>query len=324
MQDLNIADAGFSYIIRCVAAYYEGTLYFFMFLAALAFCCLYKKDTVGKRMRQIFLPQFILMALTVYNPLFPVALNSIFDINKEYYRFLWMSPVIICIATVGALFTEWSGETAASDSGLHKADPSDSDMIKGNTRRVLAALAFSCILIAGGSFLYEESYIPSPNIYHMPSEIPKISEIIHEDADTEYPRAMFEYDYQMQIRQYDAGILLSVDREQYLRALTGEVDYDSAMEEGNYIDRLLAVVGLGIRIPEDRFASALKHTGTEYVVVSTKGGLIPYLKEAGLTVVGETENHTVMHYEPKEPQVFEKPDYSEVWRLTPQWYDFLL
>ena len=56
-----------------------------------------------KKMREIFLPQFLLMAVTVYNPVFPVALNSFFDVNKEYYRFLWMSPVIICIAAAGTI-----------------------------------------------------------------------------------------------------------------------------------------------------------------------------------------------------------------------------
>jgi hypothetical protein len=51
---------------------------------------------------------------------------------------------------------------------------------------------------------------------------------------------------------------------------------------------------------------------------------VDYLKGAGLTVVGETANHTILHYEPKEREDFELPDYSEVWRLTPQVYDFLL
>jgi hypothetical protein len=181
----------------------------------------------------------------------------------------------------------------------------------------------------------------------MPTEIPEISEDIHKDAESRlparlkeaeavredwepahsgkaYPKAMFEYDYQMQIRQYDAEILLSCDREQYMRAISGEVNYETAMEDGNYTDRLLAVTALGIRVDKERFISALEHTGTEYIVVTTGSGKVEYLKEAGLTVAGETENHTVLHYEPEEPRIFELAEYDEVWRLTPQWYDFLL
>ena len=386
MQDLNIAEAGFSYIFKCIRAYYEGNIYFILYIAALAFLSLAGSGYVKKRlspgngnttdgitprtsdrkMREIFFPQFIMMALTVYNPVFPVILNSFFDVNKEYYRFLWMSPVIICIAAaavvaacdytsgvqndtgktrynvfdyIAAREKKEAGETAAlDDSGAAVEVRSENSLhnTKSKTRTVLAIMYFVCLLIAGGSFLYKEGYILSPNRYHMPTEIPEVSRIIHEDADKRagviddsgkqsvYPRAMFEYDYQMQIRQYDAGILLTCDREEYLTAFSGEITTD--VDEGyrNYPERLLAVVALGLEIKQSRFLSALEHTGTEYLVVTSGSNIRDYLEDAGLTVVGETANHTVFHYEPDEPQEFELPDYSEVWRLTPQWYDFLL
>ncbi|MBQ9359646.1 MAG: hypothetical protein IJT96_01250 [Lachnospiraceae bacterium] len=321
MQSLNIADAGFFYIFKCIWLYYEGNIYFLLYLFSLFFLSFYGDGErkvytlfggrvfisahLSRRIREIFLPQFILMAVTVYNPLFPVVLNSFFDVNKEYYRFLWISPVIMCVAAAGAVIV-W-------------------DICGENKIRPYIAIVFIiCLLIAGGSYLYKDGYIVSPTIYHMPTEIPEVAEMIHADSDEEFPRAMLEYDYQMQLRQYDAGILLSCGREDYLRAVAGEVDIDSALEEDNYVDCLLAVVALGIELPEESFIDALEQTHTEYVVISTKGGMIPYLKNAGLTIVGETANHTVLHYEPEEPENFELPDYSEVWRLTPQWYDFLL
>ena len=318
MQSLNIADAGFGYIIKCIGLYYEGNVYFILYLISIAFLSVFgesgikgkplpaaMKEPSAVRLREIFLPQFVFMALTVYNPLFPVALNTFFDVNKEYYRFLWMAPIIICIAAAGSIIVfEYAGSS--------------------RIRRAASALLIICILVSGGTFLYKDGYIPSPTIYHMPTEIPEVSRLIHEDADEEYPRAMFEYDYNMMIRQYDASILLACDREAYMEAMGGGVTYESAMEEGNYIHRLLAVVGLGIRIPGDYLRSALENTHTEYVVVTNASGNVDYLKGAGLTVVGETANHTILHYEPKEREDFELPDYSEVWRLTPQVYDFLL
>lgn len=345
MQSLNIAEAGFGYIFKCIGAYYEGNIYFLLYVISLLFLSLagcerfdiLHKGSMGDkktalRMREIFLPQFIMMAVTVYNPVFPVVLNSFFDVNKEYYRFLWMSPVIICIAAAGAVTVcdFAGGENARATARIKTENPrhdnNTSAEQSGAVRIFAAAIFVICLLTAGGSFLYKDGYIASPNVYHMPTEIPEISEIIHEDAGEGFPRAMFEYDYQMQIRQYDAGILLSCDREQYMRALAGEVSYETATEDGNYIDCLLAVAALGIKIPEDDLISSLEHTGTEYIVMSTESGMVPYLEDAGLTVVGETANHTVMHYEPEEEEAeeFELPDYSEVWRLTPQWYDFLL
>ena len=353
MQELNIAEAGFGYIFKCIGAYYEGNIYFLLYIISLVFLALavcgkrWVSGAAGgaededrhagnrdmSRMGEIFLPQFIMMALTVY------------------YRFLWMSPVIICIAATGVLlifdFTGGEEQEEASEAvgkqddnafgeknrnkqkenGLHKS--------KSGFRTLPAVVFFFCLLIAGGTYLYRDGYIVSPNVDHMPTEIPEVAEIIHKDADqrlyfdsdtdreegvsptcgNEYPRAMFEYDFQMQMRQYDAGILLSCDREQYLRALAGEVTYDTALEDGNYTDRLLAAVALGIRIPEDDLVSALENTGTEYIVVSTMGGMIPYYMEAGLTVVGETANHTVLHYDLKDRKEFELADYSEVWKM---------
>ena len=305
MQGLHIADAGFSYIFRCIGLYYEGNVYFLLYIASLVFLSFAGGGQDRRRMREIFLPQFILMAITVYNPVFPVALNSFFDVNKEYYRFLWMTPVIICMAAAGTVMvTDLAGNPGFGRSGGGAG-------AAAAVRQWAAAVFILCLFAAGGSYLYKDGYIVSPTIYHMPDEIPGIAEMIHEDSDEEYPRAMFEYDYNMMIRQYDASILLSCDRETYLDAMAGNVTYDTAMEDGAYIDRLLAVVGLNIRIDEDRFISALEHTHTEYVVVTTEDGMVPYLKRAGLTVVGETED-------------FELPDYSEVWCLTPQVYDFLL
>lgn len=335
MQNLNIAEAGFGYIFKCICTYYEGNIYFLLYILSMAFLCIFGEKgrhpfpgegfpgiraENGRRMRELFLPQFILMVLTVYNPVFPVALNSFFDVNKEYYRFLWMSPVIISISAAGAvLVTEYS----SGISGNGSADDAGSEGRRAG-RSFVAFVFIICLLAAGGSFLYKDGYIVSPTVYHMPTEIPEVAEIIHENSDVEYPRAVFEYDYNMMIRQYDASILLVCDREAYLDAMAGKVTYDTAMEHGAYIDRLLAVVGLGIKIRQSRFISALDHTHTEFVVVTTSGGMVPYLKEAGLTVVGETANHTVFRHINEEPEVFEPADYSEVWRLTPQIYDFLL
>ncbi len=300
MQSLNINDAGFGYIFKCIGLYYEGNWYFLCYLAALAFILI----KGNKRLKELFLPQFIFMALTVYNPVFPVLLNTLFDVNKEYYRFLWMAPVAICISAVAVILV--------------------TDYAKGRLIKVAAFAFITCMLAASGKYLYEDGYIVSPNIYHMPTEIPEVSRIVHEDSEIEYPRALFEYDYNMLIRQYDGKILLSCGREAYLNAMSGALDYDTAMESESDADRLIAVVALNIRIPEEDFKDSLERTKTEYIVISTNNEIMGYLKDCGLKSVGETANHTVLHYDLKEPSEFKLPDYSEVWSLSPQIYDGLL
>ena len=66
-------------------------------------------------------------------------------------------------------------------------------------------------------------------------------------------------------------------------------------------------------IDRDKFLEGMDKTNTEYVVVSSGSRVLGYLKDAGLRVVGTTENHTVLHYDLKDPKIFEPADYSEVW-----------
>ena len=323
MQSLNIAESGFGYIFRCIGLYYEGNIYFVLYIVSVVFLSLVppvkgREQGVkcdGRRMREIFLPQFIVMALTVYNPVFPVALNSFFDVNKEYYRFLWMAPVITCISVAGTvLVTEYAPAEGAG---------------KNVARKGICTAFILLLLIAGGRWLYSDGYIVSPNIYHVPTEIPEVADIIHRDAISRepedlYPRAMMEYDYNMIMRQYDASILLACDREAYIDAITGVLDYETAMKDENYCNRLLAVVALGMRIPYDEFEKGLEETGTGYVVISKTNDMRQYLEVCGLEEVGQTENHVVMHYELKDYEPFTLADYHDLWYYNPEPIDFLM
>ena len=290
MQSLNIADAGFSYIFKCIGFYSEGCMYFILYLAALVFIIVKGERNI----KDIFVPSAVLMLITVFNPVFPVVLNSIFDVNKEYYRFFWMVPVIIEVSYAASLLvSEYAGTV---------------------TRKAILVLIISSVFVTAGTFVYKDGYVKAPNIYKMPTEIPEISEMIHNDSKVRYPRAMFEFDYNMQIRQYDASILLACDREAYINAISGTLTWKEISADENYYNRLLAVVALHQELSSKDFLEGLDQTNTEYVVVSSASPVLGYMEDCGLKVVGRTENHTVLHYDLKEPKEFELADYSEAWK----------
>ncbi len=295
MQTLNVNDAGFSYIFKCVGYYGEGTLYLLLYLAALILITV--KGT--KRERLIFLPQAVTALLTVFNPVFPVVLNRFFDVNKEYYRFLWMLPVICAVsfAVVNIVF----------------------DLSKNAVRGVIASLIFICIFGTAGNFIYENGYGRTENIYQMPGELLQVCDIIHRDSDAAFPKAMAEYDYSMQIRQYDASILLACDREQYIDAITKGVDSEVIHSDENYESRLLAVVGCGVRIDAGAFLEGLEKTGTQYIIVTKNSDIADFCEEIGLKKAGETANRSVYRYDLKEKKDFELADYSDVWEMQKIW-----
>lgn len=287
MQTLSISEYGFQYMQKCLEYYTENCACFLFYVMAL----IYIAVKGSRREKQIFLPGALLLLLSVFNPVFPVVINSLFDVNKEYYRLFWIPPVV--------LLTAWF---AAKIIGT----------VRG-VKKWFTAAALLAIVCISGSFVYKDGYIRAQNIYKMPTEIPEISQMIHEDSDVEYPRVMFEYDYQMLIRQYDAKILLPVDREGYINAVTGNLTMEEINAEENFYNRLLAVVALNIKIDKEEFLRGLDETNTEYVVVSTANNMNEYLVDAGLTLTGQTANHSVYHYDLKDPVLFELPDYSDVW-----------
>ena len=294
MQSINVAQEGIGYLWLCLREYSKGCLFVALFVLGLAFV-IAKGSTLEKK---VFLPQAVLLLITVYNPLFPVALNRFFDVNNEYYRFFWIAPVVILDAWVMVRLIL---------------------MAKGKLSAVLFA-AFAALIIFGGQFLYKDGYIPSPTFVKMPTEIPQICEMIHRDAEGRYdgdyyPRAICEFDYEMCLRQYDASIMLSCTREQYLTAVTGQLRSEDIISEEEFYSRLLTVMVHGNLIPASEFKKGLEKTGTEYVCVSTVNeALCDYLESrCSLRLVGKTANHSLYHYELEDGEGWRLPDYSDVW-----------
>lgn len=289
-----MTEKGISYLWLALATYAKGSIYMVLYVAALLF--LYTKGSEDEK--ECFIPQGVLLLLTVYNPLFPIVLNKFFDVNNEYYRFFWIAPVVLLISIILAKVCEQ----------------------KKGMLGVITVVISVLFLAAGGNFLYKDGYIKSPNIYKMPSEIPELAEMIHEDAkgryDGEYyPRAAFEYDYEMCMRQYDASIMLLCDREAYLNAVSGGLDGAAIIDDEKPYNRVLAVVALGQLLARSEFRKGLEATGTEYICISSANEDLCHYMENGMELrkVGETANHKLYHYELQENEGFRLPDYSDVW-----------
>ena len=288
MQTITVGEFGISYLSKCLQAYFEGCGYLVIYLLVIFWIAL-KGD---KKEQDIFLPPTIMLLISIFNPVVPVVMNHIFDVNKEYYRFFWILPIVFVLSY-----------------GCVKAV----DIAKG-FYKILAILGIAIVLVVTGSFVYKDGYVKSPNIYKMPTEIPEISEMIHNDSKSEYPRAIFEYDFEMSIRQYDPKILLTIGRDEYIYAISGYLQLDEILADENYYNRVLAVVALNIPIEEEEFIKGLEETNTRYVVVTKYNEMIcGYIEHCGLRLVGETANHKIYCWDSDTITDWELPDYSDVW-----------
>ena len=217
MQGLNVFEKGIGYLWACLSLYTGACAYLCLYAAALVYICL----RGSRREKEIFIPGSVFLILTVYNPVAPVILDKFFDVNNEYYRFFWLLPVIVLVPY---LFTKLIF-TAAK-----------------RTDRVIISLLILCICVVSGKFVYSDGIKLATNIYKMPDELIEISEIIHEDSTANYPKAFLEYEYNMQMRQYDPKILLTIDREDYLYAAGNAYTDEMLSDESHPQYRLLAAL----------------------------------------------------------------------------------
>ena len=118
----------------------------------------------------------------------------------------------------------------------------------------------------------------------------------------------------MQMRQYDAKMLLTIDREDYLYAVSNE--YTTEMIDSDEFPQYRLLAGL-IRyqnVEPEKIVEGLKLTNTEYVVLTTGSTMIPALKEEGLTEVKKTKGHTILKLDSEEIENIELIDYSNVYK----------
>lgn len=285
MQTLNVESIGMQYLQACLSYYTEQGSYYILYLAAILFLVI--KGT--KLERRMFIPGAILLLLSVYNPVFPVVLNHFFDVNKEYYRFFWIAPVIVVVPYVCTkiLF-----------------------MLTDQTKRYLALGIFVIVFCVSGKFIYSNGYVRAENEYKISNDLIQISEIIHRDSEHDYPRVLMEYHYNMEMRQYDPKILLTIDREDYIYAMSAPYTDEMLEDETKPQYKLLAKLIHYQDISDEAFKDALDATNTEYIVVSGGNANVPYLGANGYRLVAQTENHMIFHYDLKERKEFELIDYS--------------
>lgn len=289
MQSINIYEKGISYLSAVLSVYMENCAYFLIYLIGLIYIAIKGNE----KEKEIFLPSGVLMFITIYNPVVPLALNNFFDVNSEYYRLFWIAPVIVLC---GYLAAKVIGDAICTD-GKNKA---------------IVLILVVLIALTAGNFVYSKGYNRIENIYQMPDELIEISELIHADCDAEYPKAFLEYEYNMQMRQYDAKMQLTIDREDYIRGVRESFPQDMIEDDEHPQYRILAALLRGQYVDPELFANALEDTKTEYIVISKGNDQSELFSEIDIELVGETDNHEIYRYNIKEPYIYELIDYSDV------------
>lgn len=287
MQAINVFENGIGYLAECLGLYLGNCAYLLLYLC----CAIYLLIKGTKEEKELFLPCTITLTLTVYNPIAPIIIDKFFDISSEYYRLFWIAPVIVLVPfIISKLISEASN----------------------SKERTIMSCFIVVILLLSGNFVYEKGINIAQNIYKVPDELIAITNIIHEDSDEEYSKAFFEYEYNMEVRQYDPKMLLTIDREEYIYAVNYTYTDEMINDEAVPTNIILAALVRNQTVDTDMFRNALENTKTEYVVLTKGNYQTQLLERAGLRLVADTPMHLIYKYDLNEPLNYELVDYEGI------------
>jgi len=272
MSGFSIKEHGLGFIFQCFQEYQGTWIYTVLAILALFFLVLHKK----KKAAFLFGGYSLVLLLTVYNPFIMNSVIEKMDFEAEYYRFFWLLPINFLLSYVLV-----EGIVAAK---------------KWWKKAAIAVLFLGSVLIGHKEVLLDvvDIHLPS-NVYKVEDDLLMISELIHADSTEEQPTIALPLELNLQARQYDPALKLSIQRDKMLYWLGNRNvgTYSKDNKSYRYQSVIMEVIYGGQNIRARKLKTALKKTKTDYLVAYKAHAVHETILEAGCTAVGETPNTVI-------------------------------
>ncbi len=275
MAGVTIRELGLSFVRVCMENYWSGCILPVFFLLGILWDIFYHK----RKEAVVFLYYVIFLALTVYNPFLVRYIVPKVDFENEYYRFIWILPVIPGVAYYAVRLVS---------------------LIEFKTGKVLLAVLLGGVIIITGTPIpgIAQNFAMAENIYKVPNELRSICDVIHEDSKKEEPRVVFGDDMNMVARQYDPSLRLVLERNYRLYRAGSTVVGNYEKKKDYQIQKVIMDVVSYQMTDTDmaKFKASLDKTKTDYLVVQLEQNCHDYLRQAGCVPVAQTEKYVVYRY----------------------------
>ena len=270
MQDVYLEQLGLHFVKTCLTTYLGKVYFFGIFIASIFLFSLYKKNKL-----RYFTLYTLFLFCTIFNPFLVKLIFGYFDQDEVYYSFFWLLPINIIVSFLFVVFI---------------------DSISGYLKKFFLTLSLVCvILFLGTPVINFSSFLSLPdNLYKVPDETLEISEYIHQDATIESPRVAIAPDLLMTIRQYDASLTLTLERDRVLCWQGAPAFQDLQDDYWFQLQKpIMDVIYGGDTSNSDAFSNAIVSTGTHYVVYSKTVDIQDFLSSLGARYVAETDNYII-------------------------------
>lgn len=270
MGNVSLSELGLNFVNVCLSTYWGPLWFFWVFLAGILLTLFYRK-----RETAIFFPYTLFLFLTIYNPIIVKYFYSLIGSATVYYRFFWLLPV-------SAVIAYW----------CVKAVYITKNML---LRFFTGAILILAIFLAGVPIkkIPQELILPD-NYFKMPDALLTICQIIHDDSEDESPRIVIDASLHMLVRQYDASLILTVDRDNMLRHSGSTTVYADQASQAYKDQAILLDAVQGGRMPSpEAFDSIIQKTDTDYIIITAANQAADALTNLGYTNLGEHDGYLI-------------------------------
>jgi len=270
MQGVYLAEHGLAFVKTCFQLYSGQILFVSAFFVLIIMLLSQKYQTA-----QFFSLYTLFLILTIFNPIAVKLVFGSLGMDNVYYRFFWLLPINIVIA-YGIVWLISTQKKRLFSFGM-------------------AILCMGMIVFLGQPVVKKEMILDVPdNLYMVSDEVLEVSEHLHQYSEDETPKAAVSDELLMVIRQYDASIELSVQRD-YLLAWRGMPDFQWIKRRSDYSEQeiIMKTIYAGDITEPDKFLTALNNTETQFVVVAKSVGIHEFLISLDMEYTAETESYII-------------------------------
>ena len=167
---------------------------------------------------------------------------------------------------------------------------------KGWKRVALIAAVGGLVLFCNQSSLKQIATISIPkNVYKVEDYLLTVAELIHRDSTKEEPKVALPLEYNLQARQYDPSLRLTIERNKMMFWLGIDTagSYTDENQSYRYQSDIMDVIYGGRNTETSVLKKALAKTRTDYLVAYKKNDVHETIREAGCQAVGETPEAVV-------------------------------
>ena len=269
MRGLSVAEQGLRFIWDCFVKYQGTWAYLLLGALAVVLVLLYRK----KEAAFLFLWYPLVLLLTVFNPFLMNRIIVKMDFESEFLPlFLAGSLAVSTGLYTGGIrsVAEKRLEAGCASSGGGRSGP----FWNRASLRQLATVS-----------------IPK-NVYKVEDDLLAVSELIHRDSTEEEPKVAFPLEYNLQARQYDPSLHLTIERNKMLfwLGINTAGSYTDENVSYRYQSDIMDVIYGGQNTDPVTLRIALNRTRTDYLVAYKKNDIHETILAAGCEAIGETSD----------------------------------